>query len=63
MSDTVYRCMAELLELHEDECPGQAKVIAMQIVSNLVGTMAWNLKSTYPPLALAISFASAEIVS
>ncbi|XP_066944659.1 tRNA (32-2'-O)-methyltransferase regulator THADA-like [Macrobrachium rosenbergii] len=62
VSDTVYSCMTELLHLHEEESPGQAKTLSLQMVSNLVCVDAWNLKSTYPPLALAMSFVGAEMV-
>ncbi|XP_069954857.1 tRNA (32-2'-O)-methyltransferase regulator THADA-like isoform X2 [Cherax quadricarinatus] len=56
VSDVVYSCMVELLELHEDGVPGRAKDLATGILAALVSSAAWSSKSTYPPLALAISY-------
>nr|XP_045582396.1 thyroid adenoma-associated protein homolog [Procambarus clarkii] len=60
VSDIVYTCMTELLELHEDRLPGQAKVLATDILGAVVSFAAWSSKSTYPPLALAISYVGAQ---
>ncbi|ROT78520.1 Thyroid adenoma-associated protein-like protein [Penaeus vannamei] len=60
VSDVVYTCMSELLELHDDRQPGQAKVLASNMLDALVTSAAWTSKSTYPPLGLAISFVGAN---
>ncbi|XP_042881399.1 thyroid adenoma-associated protein homolog isoform X2 [Penaeus japonicus] len=60
VSDVVYLCMSELLELHDDKQPGQAKVLASNMLDALVTSAAWTSKSTYPPLGLAISFVGAH---
>ncbi|XP_063610801.1 uncharacterized protein LOC134784627 [Penaeus indicus] len=60
VSDVVYTCMSELLELHDDRQSGQAKVLASNMLDALVSSAAWTSKSTYPPLGLAISFVGAQ---
>lgn len=62
VSDVVYTCMSELLELHDDRQPGRAKVLASNMLDALVTSAAWTSKSTYPPLGLAISFVGANEV-
>ncbi|XP_071535152.1 tRNA (32-2'-O)-methyltransferase regulator THADA-like isoform X2 [Panulirus ornatus] len=59
-SDVVYTCMVELLELHEDGQPGSAKMLAKNMLATLLSSAAWGSKSTYPPLALAVSYVGAE---
>ncbi|KAG7155186.1 Thyroid adenoma-associated protein-like 1 [Homarus americanus] len=60
VSDVVYVCMVELLELHEDDAPDQAKSVASSMVMSLSSSDAWTSKSTYPPLALAVSYIGAQ---
>lgn len=62
-SDIVYTCMVELLELHEDGQPGRAKMLAKDMLAAVFSSAAWGSKSTYPPLALAVSHVGAEEVS
>lgn len=62
VSDVVYTCMSELLELHDDRQPGQAKELASNMLEALVSSAAWTSKSTYPPLGLAISYVGAQEV-
>ncbi|KAK7077950.1 hypothetical protein SK128_011826, partial [Halocaridina rubra] len=62
VSDVVYSCMSELLQLHDDENPGQAEVIAMHMIESLVDSNGWKSKSTYPLLALSITYVGAGMV-
>ncbi|XP_068212279.1 tRNA (32-2'-O)-methyltransferase regulator THADA-like [Palaemon carinicauda] len=60
--DLVHSAMIELFQLHEEEAPGRSQELALQMVANLVSVDAWNLKSTYPPLSLAVLFAGSKII-
>ncbi|KAK4313494.1 hypothetical protein Pmani_015156 [Petrolisthes manimaculis] len=55
VSDLVYYCMTELLSLHEDGKPNSSQHLASTMLQALVSSAAWASKTTYPPLALAIT--------
>ncbi|KAK3863684.1 hypothetical protein Pcinc_030571 [Petrolisthes cinctipes] len=55
VSDLVYSCMTELLSLHEDGKPNSSQHLASTMLQALVSSDAWASKTTYPPLALAIT--------
>lgn len=59
VSEVVYSCMTELLSLHEDGKPDSSHHLASTMLHALVSSAAWAIKSTYPPLALAITHVGA----
>ncbi|MPC10265.1 hypothetical protein E2C01_002897 [Portunus trituberculatus] len=61
VSELVVKCMEELLSLHEDGTEGARQQLARDILQALLYsssssvTSVWTSKSTYPPLALALT--------
>ncbi|KAK8399797.1 hypothetical protein O3P69_003670 [Scylla paramamosain] len=64
VSELVVKCMEELLSLHEDGTEGARQQLARDMLQALLlssssshstATSVWTSKSTYPPLALALT--------